>query len=141
MGFLTSIWTTRALRSRRQVGERTARVVARVIFDLGVDNLVQGTLGLDRRCRPRFSSGTVVPGRDGIAIALDRLPECTALSAAVRAGCGSAELQARTAAVVASLLREFQARSAPFRALPAVPVAPDAAGAVAGESPAAWSFE
>ena len=141
MGFLTKMWTTRTLRSQRQVGERTARVVERVIFDLGVDNLVQGMIGLDRRCRPRFSSGTIVPGRDGIAVALDRLAECAALSAAVRAGCGAAELQARTAALVAGLLREFHARSAPFRALPAAPAIVAASAADPAEAPAAWSFE
>jgi len=127
------------LHSRRQVGERTARVVERVIFDLGVDNLVQGTIGLDRRCRPRFSSGTIVPARDGIAIALDRLAECAALSAAVRAGCGAGELEVRTAALVTGLLREFHAHSAPFRALSAAPEAASLADPT--ESPAAWSFE
>jgi len=114
-----------------------------VIFDLGVDNLVQGTIGLDRHCRPRFSSGAIVPRRDGIAVALARVPECAALSAAVRAGCGPGELQVCTAALVSGLLREFHARSAPFRALPAAGAAPaasihasDAAGPLS-----AWSFE
>lgn len=107
------------MHSRRQVGERTARVVERVIFDMGVDRLAQGTFGLDGRCRPYFSSANADPGRGGVAVPLAQLDECAALQAAARAGADPQDLRAHTAAVVAGLLREFEARSARFRALPA----------------------
>lgn len=144
MEFLKRMLGTTPLRSQRQVGERTAQVVERVIFDLGVDNLVQGSFGLDRDCRPHFSSAVIRPARGGIAIALDGLPECAALADAVRGDCDAALLRARTAAVVAGLVREFQARSPAFRALP---VAPSAASPVpvsaadGADASAVWSFD
>lgn len=135
MEFLKRLWAAPALHSRRQVAERTAQVVTRVIFDLGVDTMVQGSFGLDRDCRPRFSSAVIEPARGGIALALEGLPECAALAAAVRAGCDAGELRARRAAVIAALLREFHARSPAFRALPLSDASAGASGArVAAEA-------
>jgi hypothetical protein len=109
------------MHSQRQVGERTAQVIDRVIFDMGIDRLVQGSFGLDRHCRPHFSTAPLAPRRDGIAVALAQLAECMALSAAARRNPDPAVLHLHKAAVVAGLLREFRARSPRFRALPAVP--------------------
>jgi hypothetical protein len=100
------------------VGERTAQVIDRVIFDMGVDRLVQGTFQLDRRCRPRFSTAPATPGRGSVAVALAQLAECAALRAAARRESDARVLRAHKAAVVAGLLREFEARSPRFRALP-----------------------
>lgn len=122
MGMLTRMFAARAMHSQRQVGERAAEVIDRVIFDLGVDRLVQGSFGLDRHCRPRFSSAPaelVDPGRDGVAVALAQLAECAALLAAANRDPDPQALRAHTAAVVDGLLREFQIRSPRFRALPA----------------------
>ena len=119
MGILRHLFATRAMRSRRQVGERAAQVIERVIFDMGVDRLVQGTFALDRRCRPYFSSAQAVRGRDDVVVALAKLDECAALRTAAGADPDPQALRAHTAAVVAGLLREFEARSARFRALPA----------------------
>ena len=115
---LRRMFAARTMHSQRQVGERTAQVIDRVIFDMGVDRLVQGSLGLDRHCRPHFSSARALPGRDGVAVALAQLAECAALSAAARRDPEPAVLRLYTAAVVAGLLREFEARSPRFRALP-----------------------
>jgi hypothetical protein len=101
------------------VAERAAQVIERVIFDMGVDRLAQGTFGLDRRCRPYFSSAKAVPGRGGVAVPLAQLDECAALRAAAAADADPQVLRTHKAAVVAGLLREFEARSARFRALPA----------------------
>jgi len=119
MGILRHLFATRAMRSRRQVGERAAQVIERVIFDMGVDRLVQGTFVLDRRCRPYFSSAQAVRGRADVVVALAQLEECAALRAAARADPDPQALRTHTEAVVAGLLREFEARSARFRALPA----------------------
>lgn len=120
MGILTRMFAARTMDSRRQVGERAAQVIERVIFDLGVDRLVQGTFGLDRHCCPHFSSVPVAPGRDGVAVALAQLAECAALTAAAGRDPDPLALRTHTDAVVAGLLREFEARSPRFRALPAV---------------------
>jgi len=131
MGIMTRMFARRAMHSQREVRERVAQVVDRVIFDLGVDRFVQGTIRLDRRCRPRFSSAALDPGRDGVAVALAQLVECVALRAVARAGAEPQVMRLYTAAVVDSLLREFRAGSARFRALPAA-----APGVAAGASEA-----
>jgi hypothetical protein len=112
------MFATRTMLSQRQVGERAAQVIERVIFDMGVDRLVQGSFGLDRHCRPHFSSARVRPGRDGVAVALAQLAECTVLSAVAKRNPDPAVLRLHTAAVVDGLLREFHARCPRFRALP-----------------------
>lgn len=119
MSFMTRMLAARAMHSQRDVRERAMQVIDRVIFDLGVDRFVQGTFRLDRRCRPRFSSAALDPGRDGVAVDLARLAECVALRAAARADADPQVMWLYKAAVVDSLLREFRAGSARFRALPA----------------------
>jgi hypothetical protein len=114
------MFATRTMHSQRQVGERAAQVIDRVIFDMGVDRLVQGSFGLDRHLRPHFSSARVMPGRDGVAVALAQLAECTALSVVAKRNPDPAVLRLHTAAVVDGLLREFHARCPRFRALPKV---------------------
>jgi hypothetical protein len=123
MGILKHMFAASTIRSRRQVGERAAQVIDRVIFDIGVDRLVQGTFGLDRHCRPHFSTAQVAPGRDGVAVALAQLAECAALRAAANDDPDPRTLRVHLEAVVAGLLREFEARSPRFRALPAVAAA------------------
>ena len=117
---LKRLFAARTMHSQRQVGERTAQVIDRVIFDMGVDRLVQGSFGLDRHCRPHFSSAPVAPGRAGVAVALAQLAECTVLSAVAQRNPDPAVLRMYTAAVVDGLLREFHARCPRFRALPVV---------------------
>ena len=115
---LGRLFATRTMHSQRQVRERAAQVIDRVIFDMGVDRLVQGSFGLDRHCRPHFSSAPAVPGRDGVAVALAQLAECAALSAVAKRNPDPALLRLYTAAVVDGVLREFHARCPRFRALP-----------------------
>lgn len=113
---LTRWFAPSAMGSQQEVAERTARVIDKVIFDLGVDRLVQGTVGLDARLRPHFFSGQ--PGGAQAALArvpLARLPESGALDGRV----AGALAHARMNALVEALLREFRAQSLRFRALPA----------------------
>jgi hypothetical protein len=135
MGFMTRMFAVRAMHSQRDVRERVAQVIDRVIFDLGVDRFVQGTFRLDRHCRPRFSSAAVEPDRDGVAVDLARLAECVALRAVARRDADAQVMHLYTAAVVDSLLREFRAGSARFRALP--DTAPDVMASGSGDGPAA----
>ena len=115
---LRRMFATRTMVSQRQVGERAAQVIDRVIFDMGVDRFVQGSFGLDRQCRPHFSSAPAAPGSGGVAVALAQLAECTALSAVAKRDPDPAVLRLYKAAVVDGLLREFHARCPRFRALP-----------------------
>ena len=121
MYILKRLFAPTGMRSQRQVADRVVHVIERVIFDMGPDRLVQGTVQLDRRCRPRFiGSVTHVPERAQASVSLARLAESAALrSASAGQGADDLTLHAHTTALVAGLLREFHAQSARFRALPA----------------------
>lgn len=104
-----------AMRSQQAVAARAARVIERVIFDMGAARLVQGTVRLEPGFRPRFDSSALTPGRDALAsVRLAALPEAAPLSVFDD---DPAALQPHTAALVAALLREFRAQSPRFRAL------------------------
>lgn len=112
MRFMTRWFAPSAMHSQQEVAERAARVIDHVIFDLGVDRLVQGTVALDTRLRPHFFSAHPHGTRGVLAcVALARLAESRDL-APEAAG-------VPVAALVEGLLREFRSQSPRFRALPA----------------------
>lgn len=114
MSFLMRLFAPPALRSQQEVAERVARVIDHVIFDLGVDRLMQGTVGLDARLRPHFFSARPGQTRGLLAcVPLSRLAQSAAVDA-----------RAPVAGLVNGLLREFSAQSPRFRALPASRPAP-----------------
>lgn len=118
MRFLwTRLFRASAMHSQQEVAERAARVIDHVIFDLGVERLVQGTIALDARLRPHFFSAGPRAARDVLAcVPLSRLAEAGAFDA--RTACAGALADA-VADLVEGLLREFRAQSPRFRALPA----------------------
>jgi hypothetical protein len=122
MRFMTRWFAASAMHSQQEVAERAARVIDHVIFDLGVERLVQGTVALDARLRPHFFSAQPLEARAVLAcVPLARLAEARALAPhAARAG-GRSE---PVADLVEGLLREFRAQSPRFRALPASPSRP-----------------
>jgi len=88
-----------------------------VIFDLGVERLVQGTVALDARLRPHFFSAQPRAVREVVAcVPLSRQAESGAFDRHTVAGGTPGE---PVAALVEGLLREFRAQSPRFRALPA----------------------
>lgn len=99
-------------RSQQQTAGRAAEVIEKVIFDVGVEALVNGTLLLDRRFRPRFV-GLMPVTRSGViaAVSLAQVPE----AALLRAQPGAA---LPVSGLVDGLMREFKAQSPAFRALP-----------------------
>jgi hypothetical protein len=121
MGIFTRLFAPHGMHSRRHVAERAVRVIDHVIFDMGVDRLVQGTVQLDRDCRPHFFSSAPRAKHDALAsVALGGLSESAALVAATRIhGPDLPALRPQITALVDGLLREFGTQSARFRALPA----------------------
>lgn len=104
------------MRTQHGVAERAAHVIDKVIFDMGVERLLQGTMQLDWRLRPSFHGCPEGAARAPLAtVALGRLDGAAALCAAGERG---APLQPYTRAVVDALLREFRAQSPQFRTLP-----------------------
>lgn len=119
MSFMTRWFPASAMHSQQEVAERAARVIDHVIFDLGVDRLVQGTVALDARLRPHFFSEQPRAVRGALAwVPLARLAESGALDPRAVPGDDGA-LREPVAALVQGLLREFRAQSPRFRALPA----------------------
>lgn len=115
---LRRLFRTAAVHSQQEVAERAARVIDHVIFDLGVDRLVQGTVALDARLRPHFFSAAPRAAGDLLAwVPLSRLAEAGAFDA--HTACGGGALAEAVTALVEGLLREFRAQSPRFRALPA----------------------
>jgi hypothetical protein len=117
MRFMTRLFAPTVMHSQQEVAERAARVIDHVIFDLGVERLVQGTVALDARLRPHFFSAEPREVREVAAcVPLARLAESGAFDPrTVEAG----TLREPVAALVEGLLREFRAQSPRFRALPA----------------------
>lgn len=114
---VTRLLAAPGMTSQRQVAARAARVIDKVIFDIGVDRLLQGTIELDWRLRPCFHGCTRAAPRAPLAlVSLGGLSEAAALGAAFHAD--APVLHPYTAAVVAALLREFRAQSPRFCSLP-----------------------
>lgn len=111
------------LRARRpgrdQVQQRAARVIDKAMFDIGIDNFLNGTVMLDEHFRPRFFSASATRRRAGVAtVMLSQLEEARALQGlACTFDLDSHERKERSAALLASLIREFQSQSPAFRAL------------------------
>jgi hypothetical protein len=130
MALLKRLLARRRPRNQQQIAGRAAEVIEKVIFDVGVDTLVNGTLLLDRRFRPRFVGLMPVPRSGVIAVvALTQVPEAALLRAQVGAtlggpmapGCivaGRRALALPLNGLVDGLMREFKAQSPAFRALP-----------------------
>jgi hypothetical protein len=109
MKLLTRLLAARGMRSQRQVAQRTAYVIERVLFDIGMDRMAQGTMLLDRRLRPRFCGGPAAQVKRPLAaVPLADL--------AVLAGTGAGRVEA--AAMVDGVLREFRLQSTRFQSLP-----------------------
>jgi hypothetical protein len=97
--FSVLLWRSRRL-GRNQVAERAARVIDKAMFDVGIDNFLNGTVMLDEHFRPRFFSATALRKRPGVAtVVLSR------------------DRKARSAALLDGVIREFRSQSPAFRAL------------------------
>ena len=99
--------------------DRTAQVIAQVLFDIGVDRFLNGTMLVDRRLRVRFVSAAP----DGMAVHASVHPGSLAQAQALR-GEGAGMLASPPHAqqverVVEELMAAFLAQSPVLRALPA----------------------
>lgn len=118
MRLLNWVWRTRPP-GRAQVMQRAARVIDKAMFDVGIDNFLNGTVMLDRQLRPRFVSATAARTRPGVAtVVLAQLSEAHGLQAlACTFDLEAHDRKERSAALLAGVLREFHLQSPAFRAL------------------------
>lgn len=112
------MWRTRRP-GRDQVLQRAARVIDKAMFDIGIDNFLNGTVMLDERFRPCFFSIAAPRARPCVAtVVLSQLEEAHALRGlACSFDLDARDRKERSAALLHSVIREFQSQSAAFRAL------------------------
>ena len=120
MGLFTRLFAPRRRKNQQEIAGRAAEVIDHVIFDVGVDRFVNGTLLLDKEFRLRFSGVAPAAGRDVLAtVAVRELDEARAFRALVKeATADTATLNLHTDRLVQGLMRELRARSPALRALP-----------------------
>jgi hypothetical protein len=97
---------------------RTAQVIAQVLFDIGVDRFLNGTMLVDRRLRVRFVSAAP----DGVAVHASVHPGALAQAQSLRgasAGMAGPPHARQVERVVEALMAAFLAQSPVLRALPA----------------------
>lgn len=119
MAWIVQLFVPRRRKNRRELADRAAEVIRHVLFDVGVDRFLNGTLLVDRRYRVRFLSGNV-PGGGALAAV-----PVAALSRARALGANAAQLpllaglpQAVVTLLVEELMAALLAQSALLRALP-----------------------
>ena len=119
MAWIVQLFVPRRRKNRRELADRAAEVVRHVLFDVGVDRFLNGTLMVDRRFRVRFFSGNVPGGGALAAVPVDALPRARALRAnAAQLSLLAGLPQAAVALLVEELMVALLAQSALLRALP-----------------------
>jgi len=116
--FSVLLWRSRRL-GRDQVAARAARVIDKAMFDVGIDNFLNGTVMLDEHFRPRFFSATALQKRRGVAtVLLSELDAAPALQAlACSFDVDATDRKQCSAALLDGVIREFRSQSPAFRAL------------------------
>ena len=122
MQMLFRLFGPRRRKNQQEIAGRAAEVIVHVLFDVGLDRFLAGTMLLDRRFRLHFYA---VPPRPSAAIlasiAVNELAEARVFRAhVVQAGIDAPNLEIHTRIMADALMRELSARSPALRALPAV---------------------
>lgn len=121
MLLFSRLFAPRRRKNQEDVAGRAAEVIAQVLFDVGIDRFLNGSMLLDRQFRPRFFAVPPGAGRDVVArVAMRDLAEAQLLRACVRDAALDATTVARHARSLSDgLMREMLACSPELRALPA----------------------
>jgi hypothetical protein len=116
---LARLLAPRPRKNQQQIAGRAAEVIGHVLFDVGADRFVNGTMMLDKRFRLRFFGGTPRRSPDIIAaVMVGELAEARVLQTlVVDAVAARVPLDVHIGCVVRGLMRELNAQSAELRAL------------------------
>lgn len=120
MVLIERLLALRRRKNQEEVAGRAAEVIAQVLFDVGVDRFLNGSMLLDRQFRLRFYA-VLPPASDEMlaAIALCDLPEAQCMRSCMAGVAFDAAVVAyRTPGLAEGLMRELLVRSAALRALP-----------------------
>lgn len=119
MAWIVQLFVPRRRKNRRELADRAAEVIRHVLFDIGVDRFLNGTLLVDRHYRVRFLSGNVSAGGVLAAVPVAALSRARALRAnAAQLSLLAGLPQAAVALLVEELMAALLAQSALLRALP-----------------------
>jgi hypothetical protein len=121
MGILKLFFKKRPkIASQAHVASRAATVIARVIYDVGVDTLVGGTFVLDKTFRLRFVGVPARRWRGVIAtVQVSEVAESGPFrDMATRSPIDMAEVKEHSVFLAQAVVRELRLQSKAFRALP-----------------------
>jgi hypothetical protein len=119
------IWITQLLARRHKpshahLAGRAEKVIAKVLFDIGVDNFLNGTLLIDHGYRVRFVSCTAVVGSARACVRASTLVQARALQRqAASAGWRAQARDEQIARLADELMAVLLTQSPTLRALPA----------------------
>ena len=120
MAWIAQLLIPRRRKNRRELADRAAEVVRHVLFDMGVERFLGGTMLVDRQYRMRFVSGNLPGGGALAALPVTALVHAHALQASVpQLPALAAFHQHDVALLVDELMAALLAQSALLRALPA----------------------
>jgi len=121
MHMLFRLFGPRRRKNQEEIAGRAAEVIAHVLFDVGLDRFLAGTMLLDRGFRLRFYA--VPPMRTSsvlASVAVHDLDEAQVFrSQVLRAGIDAPTLATHTRIMADGIMRELRARSPALCALPA----------------------
>ena len=120
MHMLFRLFGPRRRKNQEEIAGRAAEIIIQVVFDVGVDRFLHGSVLLDRQFRLRFYAVPPRPAHRILAsVAVAELGAARAFRAQVHdAGLNGPTIIAQTQPLVDDLMRELRARSPALRALP-----------------------
>lgn len=120
MAWIVQLLIPRRRKNRQELAGRAAEVIAKVLFDIGIDRFLQGTLLVDRALRVRFVSCPSAIGAVHAAVRADTLVHAQVLRGVhARGALASQPRQHQILRMVDELMPALLAQSAALRALPA----------------------
>lgn len=121
MHMLFRLFGPRRRKNQEDIAGRAAEVIVHVLFDVGLDRFLAGTILLDREFRLRFYAVAPQPSPTILAsIAVSELDEAQAFRAQVRDAGIDAPLLATHARIMAdSVMQALRSQSPALCALPA----------------------
>ena len=122
MHMLFRLFGPRRRKNRQEIAGRAAEVIVHVLFDVGLDRFLAGTVLLDSQFRLHFYAMPPQASSAVLAsVAVADLAEARVFRAHVaQAGIDTPTLARHTGIMADALMRELCARSPALRALPAV---------------------
>lgn len=120
MRLLTQLFSRQPRKNQDQIAGRAFAVIDHVIYDVGIDALINGTFVLDKSFRLRFIGGRTARGDDILATVLvGQLEEAEIFRALGNSiAIDVATLKTHINCLVFGVMRELRAQSAALRALP-----------------------